>query len=177
MIVLYIFLGLKVLGIILYACIWAVKRGTASAFLNKLCSLTPSTDCQRVIRSRPLGMVDMADVGVVYFVGGLLVLLSGLAGFYLRENTMILFGLSWLSIPYLLFSLYYQYAVVGKWCTLCLSVWCVMLAEILLSLYSGMTLTHAVWSYGKNLLFVLFVFFFTATVWEIVQHRMNYVKE
>ncbi len=162
-----IFIGLKILGVLLYVCIWAVKRGRAPVFLQQWCSLTPTTDCLRVIRSRPLGIVDMAEVGMVYFVGGLLVLLSGLVGIGSRENTVILYGLSWLSIPYLLFSLYYQYAVVGKWCTLCLSVWCVMVAEILLSLHDGMTLARPLLSYGKNILFVCAVFLFTAVVWGV----------
>ncbi len=166
-----IFIGLKILGVLLYVCIWKVKQGKAPVFLQKLCSLTPATDCLRVIRSRPLGIVDMAEVGVVYFVGGLLVLLSGLTGFHTHPQTLLLFGLSWLSIPYLLFSLYYQYAVVGKWCTLCLSVWCVMVAEILLSLHADLPFAPPYLPYAESFLFVLLVFLLTAAGWELSLRR------
>ncbi len=168
----YVFLGLKALGVVLYIAIIMVRQNIAPAFVERLCSLTTFTDCRQVIRSRPLGIVDMADVGVVYFSGGLLILLSGLTGFHTRIHATFLFVLSWLSIPYLLFSLYYQYAVIRKWCTLCLSVWCVMVVEIALSLHYGMALTYLGISYWKNGLFVLSVFLFVVAVWRMMSHRI-----
>lgn len=168
--VFYTFMGLKGMGISLYMAIISYKRGTAPAFLDRFCSLTASTDCLKVIQSRPLGVIDMVDVGVIYFVGGLFVLLTGLAGFHTYVDTTILFALSWLSVPYLVFSLYYQYAVVKKWCTLCLSVWCVMAGEVILSLYY-VKMSDNWLSYWKNVLFVGAIFLFTATVWGIVSKQ------
>lgn len=98
---------------------------------EKLCHLNKATNCNIVLNgkaSKIFGWFGWADAGFIYFTGCLLFLLQGLgAGDY-----SLLAILSALSMPYPLFSIYYQGFVLEKWCPVCLGVQLILIIEFIL---------------------------------------------
>ena len=99
--------------------------GKTTAFFSRLCQVTPQTDCDTVLQSPAstfLGWLSWAEVGLIYFAGGLVS--TGLAFLSGQINPIfaLLFLLTLLALPYTVFFLYYQARILKKWCTLCVLV-------------------------------------------------------
>ncbi len=81
-----------------------------------------SVNCDAVLGSRGSRLFGLSwsQVGFTYFVGGFVILTlnDGPSGSYLY----LLALLSIVSLPYIVYSLYYQWRVVRQWCRLCLMV-------------------------------------------------------
>lgn len=95
---------------------------------RKFCSTSGDNDCQAVLSS-PLsslfGTIKMSEVGLFWFLGNSLILASCFS-----NNIIALVSiLNLLSIPYVAFSVLYQKFVIGKWCTLCLSIQIVLMCN------------------------------------------------
>src|SRR5690606_15787424 len=74
------------------------------------------------------GWISWADAGLIYFASSLLILITSL----LSEPALGL--LSWLSLftlPYCIFSIYYQGVKLKKWCPLCLGTVAVLLISFI----------------------------------------------
>jgi uncharacterized membrane protein len=100
---------------------------------EKLCHLNKSTNCNTVLNdkaSKVFGWFGWADVGFIYFTGCLLFLLQGTGS----GNYSLLAILSALSLPYSVFSIYYQGFVLRKWCPMCLGVQLILIIEFILLL-------------------------------------------
>lgn len=100
---------------------------------EKLCHLNKSTNCNTVLNdkaSKVFGWFGWADVGFVYFTGCLLILVQGFS----MDDYSLLSILSALSLPYPVFSIYYQGFVLKKWCPMCLGVQVILLIEFILLL-------------------------------------------
>lgn len=105
-------------------CLAMVNLHGESFALKRLCSLGEKVNCLKVLNS-PAGKLfgfSMADIGVVYFLGGILtfVYMSFTQTWSVIMPMMAI--LSMLTIPYTVFSLAYQGSVIKVWCLLCLSV-------------------------------------------------------
>jgi len=100
---------------------------------DKLCHLNKATNCNTVLNdkaSKIFGWFGWADTGFVYFTGGLLFLFLNLN----EQGLSLLAILSALSVPYPLFSIYYQGFVLKKWCPMCLGVQLILIIEFILLL-------------------------------------------
>jgi hypothetical protein len=84
-----------------------------------------------------VGNVHWSDVGLVYFAGGLL---AALWNSTKPQASPLLGLLAVLSLPYVVFSVYYQARVARQWCALCLGVQAVLLVEGALALNQPLTL-------------------------------------
>lgn len=98
------------------------ELGIANNFTEQLCRAGKNTDCDAVLHSKGSSLVkwlNWADAGIIYFISSsLLVIIAvntgGPSGFAIPAV------LAAAAIPFTLFSLYYQWHIVKKWCTLCL---------------------------------------------------------
>jgi hypothetical protein len=72
----------------------------------------------------------IGDVGFIYFTGSILFLLQSPAG----EGLSLIAILAALSVPYPIFSIYYQGIVLKKWCPMCLGVQLILVTEFILLL-------------------------------------------
>jgi uncharacterized membrane protein len=98
---------------------------------DKLCHLNKMTDCKAILNNsaaKVFGWIGWADVGSIYFIGSLLILLNSL----LHKNLSLLAIVSVLTLPYPVYSVYYQGFVLKKWCPLCLGVQLILVAEFCL---------------------------------------------
>lgn len=88
--------------------------------MEKACRASATVNCDAVLNSEAAklgGYFSWSEAGFAYFSGGLLVaLFSGM-----HPGVMsVLAWLNLLAIPYVFFSVYYQWKVVKQWCVLCL---------------------------------------------------------
>ncbi len=121
---------IKLLGLAATVLLLIYEIDKTNSFVKSICTAGKQTNCDAVINSRAgkiLGM-SWAEAGFFYFASTTMFLLfPGLAFVY---------KLPWLAIagtlaaPYIVFSIYYQWQVVKKWCPLCLAVQAVLLMEL-----------------------------------------------
>ncbi len=168
----------------LSACIFLIMKELKiqNPFSDKICGFSSKTDCDTVLSSdasRLFGWASWADVGLIYFTGTLLFL------FGTRENASlgILALVSAFSLPYPVFSIYYQLGKLKKWCPFCLIVQLVLIAEfvILLPALNGITFNDI------NILRFLISFSAPAAFWllfkawykksrELQQEQTSYLR-
>lgn len=143
------------------------KSGLA---LQQVCAAGKKINCDAVLQSpasRLPGGLSWSEAGYFYFAGGFLlaVLASG------HEGTWpLLAWLNALALPYILFSVFYQWWVVRQWCLLCLCVQVLLAAELAVSwpAYWKPALNGAspLWNVQPQLLVMAgLLFFIPVTVW------------
>ncbi|HEY8387772.1 MAG TPA: cysteine peptidase family C39 domain-containing protein [Parasegetibacter sp.] len=125
--------------------------------LQKVCNGSKNVNCGAILQSKAskvLGMFTWSEIGFIYFAGGLISLLA--TGLNAVMITLVVW-LNVLALPYILFSLYYQWRVAKQWCVLCLTVQGVLAAEALVALSGGLyTLTPlATITFNQGLAFSL----------------------
>ncbi|TAG12472.1 MAG: hypothetical protein EAZ35_09210 [Sphingobacteriia bacterium] len=104
--------------------------------LKQICSGIQKANCSAVLNTKAAtiaGLITWSEVGFVYFAGSLL--LVAFAGINAVIPLLSLFSL--LALPYIIFSVYYQWKVAKQWCVLCLMVQVVLLVEGLLVAANG----------------------------------------
>lgn len=132
----FVFWGLlftKIIGIVasLFLVLHELKIHTPLG--DKLCGFSSKTDCDAVLgsnASRMFGSINWADAGVIYFIGTII--------YFLGSDNVASLGLlailSAVSLPYPVFSIYYQSFKLKKWCPFCLMVQLVLIGEFLILL-------------------------------------------
>lgn len=139
-------LGLKAIGLTTAVLLILKEEGISNALVHKICDTNTKTSCGQVLDSpaaKLFGWLKMSHLGLIYFGGGSLALLTGIASGNLFSIVVCLGVLTVLALPYTLFSVYYQAAVVKKWCVLCLVVQLVFWLEFAAG--------ASIWGYNANL--------------------------
>lgn len=94
--------------------------GLHSTLGNAFCSNnSEKKDCDAVLTSKGAEIIKdykLSDFSLLYF--STLFLLT----FILQTNQSIVYTLSLVALPITIYSIYYQYKVVKKWCLLCLKI-------------------------------------------------------
>ncbi len=129
----------KTLGVILSLLLILHEFEISFSMTDKLCHFNKATNCNTVLNdkaSKIFGWIGWADLGFIYFTGGLLFLLQS----PVISDYSLMAILSAFSVPYPAFSIYYQGWVLKKWCPLCLGVQLLLVTEfiILLPSFSNM---------------------------------------
>ena len=112
----------SIIGLAISALIIKHELGYASPVIDQLCDGKKSTSCDDVLDSKGatiLNLFKLSDLGIVYFLGLVLTWIANLA---LGFETAVIEVLSVIALPFTFYSTYYQYAVVKKWCPLCLAI-------------------------------------------------------
>ena len=98
---------------------------------KELCTFGKKTNCEAVLTSKAakIAGASLSTIGFSFFMGMLFLLLfSGLT------NSGSLFILSWIniiSLPFVCFSLYYQWRIAKHWCLLCLGVQAILVLQLI----------------------------------------------
>lgn len=146
---------------------------------EKLCHINKATNCNIVLNdkaSKIFGWFGWVDVGFIYFTGCLLFLLQGSG----TGDYSLLLILSALSLPYPLFSIYYQGFVLKKWCPMCLGVQLILIIEFILLMPEFPNLNFSF----SNLTNLFITFLVTGIVYTLVvmylrenmSNELNYYK-
>ncbi|WP_062057054.1 thioredoxin domain-containing protein [Aquimarina longa] len=135
-------LVLSIIGVVVSIAIVKQELGLQTSIGDAFCSETDDQkDCDAVLSSKGAEIIKgykLSDFSMLYF--SVLVTLT----FIQILNPVLSYSISLLTIPITLYSLYYQYIVVKKWCLLCLSIIGVLWLQALISVITDMYITNFV---------------------------------
>ena len=120
--------------------------------LQQICSAGKKINCGAILQSKAskIAGVSWSVIGFSYFVAILLLFLfEGLT------NPKILMITAWLNlatIPYIVFSVYYQWRIAKQWCMLCLCVQGVLALQLIVVFVGGWHNLLAVSAYSSGYL-------------------------
>ncbi|MEY8489005.1 vitamin K epoxide reductase family protein [uncultured Parabacteroides sp.] len=139
----------------IYVCFLLLQKQMKiqSNYADKLCSLFKKSDCNNVLESEAakfLGVFSWSEIGFGYFVSTLLI--------YLFFPQWIPYS-AWIHIftlPYTLWSVWFQSYRVKQWCPMCLIVMCIFWLVFILNLLSGSLYGLPVISISSLWIFLLY---------------------
>lgn len=168
----WILFVLKLVGCVVSYFLVKHTLGHSGKMMEKVCHMGKSTDCNAVLTSpaaKLFNRIGMSDIGVVYFSGGLLALLYSAISHTGFSFLVLLSVIAFCSLPYTLFSLYYQRFVVKKWCPFCLAVILILWLEALTGYFIISTI-----GFKWNLqiwIGTFFLYLFIAMAWSLFLDR------
>lgn len=115
-------------GIIVTSLLLWYEIDKNNPLLKKVCTGIAKGNCNAILtgkKSKVFNWLSWSEIGFFYFTGGFLVLLF--SGNSMNEALSLLGLLNLLALPYILFSVYYQWQVAKQWCVLCLAVQALLL--------------------------------------------------
>jgi len=121
---------LKLTGLIVTSMLLSYEVNSISPAIRKICTLNRKLNCQAILSSKAakiFGRIGWSETGFFYFAGGLICLLTSLSN--IQESIEILRTLNLLSLPYIVYSLFYQWRIAKVWCPLCLLIQGLLLGE------------------------------------------------
>lgn len=119
--------------------------------------------------------ISWSSIGFCYFTG--MSLAQVLPGAHNASVSALLSFLNLLSLPYILFSVYYQWKVVKQWCVLCLAVQTILALQLLVSVSGGLYKFPPVAMSGLPYLQLLFCFFMPMVILYILIPALKKAKE
>jgi uncharacterized membrane protein len=122
----------KIVGFTFCFALLQKQFGTSNKSIDAFCKMGAKSNCDAVIHSpasRLFGIIHLSELGLLYFVGGLLSLI--IAAFAHSAIPLPISILSLVAFPFIIGSIYYQWRIVKAWCPLCLLVMLVILLEVL----------------------------------------------
>lgn len=126
------------IGLILSILIVSHSLGIESASTASICNLSEKTSCDAVLNSKGAkigGLLTLSDASILAFAGYLLFYCLSLLGN--TSTVAIIASLTLFSIPFVLYSVYYQASVLKKWCPLCLGIVGVLALQGILLFVTG----------------------------------------
>ena len=137
--------------------------------LKQICSGIQKSSCSAVLNTKAAsigGMVTWSEVGFFYFSSSLL--FAAFVGINTVVPVLNVFSL--LALPYVIFSIYYQWRVAKQWCVLCLWVQAVLLIEGILTIINNLVsyaaIEHVIIT---NWTMVLIVFIIPIISWYLLK--------
>ncbi|MCW5911489.1 MAG: thioredoxin domain-containing protein [Cyclobacteriaceae bacterium] len=121
---------LNSVGAVLSFLLFKKQFGLSSVTINSFCKMGAKSDCDAVINSpasKLFGVIHLSELCFWYFAGSVLSIVFGV--FSSVSVAPFLFALSMLATGLSFFTVYYQGAVIKKWCPLCLMVTAVLWLE------------------------------------------------
>ena len=122
---------LSVVGLVISTFIVKHELGLQSSTANSFCNLSQKTSCDAVLNSNGatiFGVFKLSDVSIITF--SCCCLFWALSYISNTVNTSLMLIVSLLAFPFVIYSVYYQFNVVKKWCPLCLAIASVLLIQI-----------------------------------------------
>lgn len=143
--------------------------GIENRLAAKVCG--KENECEQVIHSKgsklPFG-IHWSDAGVIWFASMLLVLVFSAFSQRTVEMIKIISLLSFPAVPFIFFSVYYQWRIAKKWCRLCLVIVGLLSIQVSILLPSFF---QTPWQYigMQQVLFFVTFFVIVATGWYAVK--------
>ncbi|OJV16203.1 MAG: hypothetical protein BGO21_00690 [Dyadobacter sp. 50-39] len=164
----YAYIILNIIGSLMSGAVIASTLGTGHSYLRKLCSFNGQNTCMALTSSEGskfLGIFSWAELGLFYFFGGILSCIASLV-FQMNSLFVLTSALSFLTTPFIFYSLYFQGFRIRVWCRLCLATLLCFTLQIALT---TQILDHASIKIGTRDASILFVCYsFLPVVWAIV---------
>ncbi len=154
-----IFIMITFLGAIIGALLLWYELDQYNPMLRKICSGSRKVNCGTILKSKAakIAGISWSSIGFSYFMGQLLLLLLTAI-----TNSKILYIESWinvLALPYVFFSIYYQWKVAKQWCVLCLSVQGLLILQFITALIGNWHSIYSVYEINIYLITIVAVAF------------------
>ena len=122
---------IKIAGLAAAVLLLIYEIDKSNAFVKSICSSGKQTNCGAVLQSKASKIFGMSwsEAGFFYFASTFLFLLF--PGVDFVTKIFLLSIANGLAVPYIFFSIYYQWKVVKQWCPLCLTVQAVLAFEFI----------------------------------------------
>lgn len=142
---------LSLAGLLVCSLIIGHELQSKNALAAKFCSMGKNLNCDAVLGSGAATLfagIKLSDAGLVFFSAQTLTwLLGGVAMNTVMASQALV---SLIALPFTLFSIYYQGAVVKKWCPLCLAVVSILWLQAIS--FAGFYFDMNTWPAGRFLL-------------------------
>ncbi len=170
-----VFFAVSLLGIYISYAIFKQEQGGESYLANAFCSgESEKKDCNAVLTSKGAKVFNnftLSDLSLSYFIGmSLSVYFLSILG----ANLSLPFLISMLAVPITVYSVYYQYIVIKKWCLLCLSIVGVLWIQAFFALVNINKLNLVL---SKDILVVGFSFSLALVIWQFMSSFSRVKKE
>lgn len=168
---------LSIIGTYISYSIIKQEQGYQTVLGNTFCTdSSEKKDCNAVIGSKGallFNLFKLSDASFVYFAGlTIALILLVIQG----SNLNILYAISLLALPITAYSIYYQAAIVKKWCLLCLGIVSTLWAQAAVVLVNT-TLVDTFSFTTKSILISSLGFLITATIWGSIAPKLKSLKE
>lgn len=160
---------LSIIGIFISSMIVRQEIGYTNKILDSFCRINKSSSCDAVINSKSAYVtkdIKLSDLSVLYF--GILSLFWLISSLLVEVNYTVLILSSILSMPVTLYSIYYQSAVIKKWCPLCVLIVIVLWLQFLSFLIIDIPKANLN-LYFEDILLFLFCVLLSASVWSFLK--------
>lgn len=130
---------LSIFGLILSSSLISMTYESKNSIFKHLCRVSESVNCTSILESPGasfFGLISWAEVGLLYFLSTTSALVIGHTA---NISEQIIQLLTWVAIPSILYpfySVYYQWRIAKVWCTLCLGVQFILVANVLILIWS-----------------------------------------
>ncbi|MEZ4874228.1 MAG: vitamin K epoxide reductase family protein [Flavobacteriaceae bacterium] len=117
------FIVLSLIGLLVSYFIIKQDLGLQNSATHRLCNLSEQVSCNAVLQSpgaKIFGVFKLSDSSVIYFSSILIFAIVAQLSYLPATGVFSLTSI--LSLPVLIYSIYYQKLVVKKWCPLCLGI-------------------------------------------------------
>lgn len=165
-------LSLALSGLLISILIVNRELGFKSKVGDAFCSDGESTSCDEVLNSKGASLFNflkLSDLSVIYFLGLVITWLLVLA--FGKTNSIIIL-LTTLTIPVTLYSIYYQYTIVKKWCPLCLGIVAVLWTQFGTFLMGGAGIKDISLNFGNSVI-ALFSFLLATSIWVFIRPLLH----
>jgi uncharacterized membrane protein len=159
---------LKISGIATTILLLWYEIDKANPALQKICSSGKKTNCNAILNSRAAKIAGLSwsEVGLFYFTGGFLFLLMRQSS--VLQQLSIIAVLNLIALPYIFFSVFYQWRIAKQWCPLCLTVQAILFIEFIVEIvFHTFRFENAIGS--LTLLTLLISFSLPAALWFMVK--------
>ena len=170
-----IFFITSLIGLFISVSIYKQELGVSSVIGNAFCSSTnEKKDCDAVLSSKGATVFKkykLSDFSLIYFSS-----ITFVTFLIIFKNSSLstLYILSFITFPFTLYSIYYQFKVVKKWCFLCLSIVGVLWLQATLAFFS-IHFTNFI--FIESLLIVVFSFSAIFFIWNSLKPILKEFQE
>jgi hypothetical protein len=143
--------------------------------LQKVCTGIAKGNCNAILTGKAatlFNFVSWSEIGFFYFAGGLLLLLTT----NIVSSIALVGLLNLLALPYIVFSIYYQWRVAKQWCVLCLAVQTLLFIGGL-AVVGGELYQFIPQVTGNSILQMLLIYAATVLLWYVAKPYFKKLQE
>lgn len=164
-------------GVIVTALLLWYEMDKNNPLLQKVCTGIAKGDCNAVLtgkQAKLFSWLSWSEVGFFYFTGCLLVLLF--SANTLSNSIALIAWLNILTLPYTIFSIYYQWRVAKQWCVLCLAVQSLLVLGAINAIANGLLLPFPQFSISF-IVNAMLLYLLPALIWYSVKPYLLRLQE
>ncbi|RBL89459.1 vitamin K epoxide reductase family protein [Chitinophaga flava] len=168
---------LKIVGLSVAAVLLMYEIDKNNAFVKQICSLSKKTNCEAVLSSKSakIAGISWAEIGFFYFGATTIGLLMPNLSFEAKVGWVAVVNA--LAVPYIFYSIYFQWKVVKQWCPLCLAIQLILGLELIWSLAVYWRDPIALNVELPTLLVILFSVMLPVAGWYLLQPKLKQMND